>query len=62
MKTLSDTDIYRCLSNIGRSFGCLLFHAFNILVDRQRHGKEGLFLDAPNGLEDDHGDDEEEHS
>ena len=50
------------MSNIGRSFGLLLFHAFNILVDRQRNGKEGLFLDAPNGLEDDHGDDEEEHS
>ena len=40
--------------------------ASDFLEDCQRHDdeghcKEGLFLDAPDGLEDDHGDDEEEH-
>ena len=41
-----------------RSFGCLLLGASDILVECQ---EQELLLDAPDGLEDDHGDDEEEH-
>ena len=39
-----------------------ILDASDFLEDCQRHNDEqGLFLDAPDGLEDDHGDDEEEH-
>ena len=43
-----------------------MFDAFDFLEDCQRHAveghrEEGLFLDAPDGLEDHHGNDEEEH-